>query len=112
MLMQNFGVTDKEHYGMLWYFWSGQLIVFSFFRKIPVLQYREEKILIKECGRSLFFFSNRKLLHIIDGRTFLSNQGGEIGKRTVCYITPRENNYCQYSILITPKIKLVQLVSF
>ena len=24
MLMQNFGVTGKEHYGMLWYFWSGQ----------------------------------------------------------------------------------------
>ena len=26
MLMQNFGVTNKEHYGMLWYFWSGQLV--------------------------------------------------------------------------------------
>ena len=24
MLMQNFGVTNQEHYGMLWYFWSGQ----------------------------------------------------------------------------------------
>ena len=24
--MQNFGETNKEHYGMLWYFWSGQLI--------------------------------------------------------------------------------------
>ena len=24
MLMQNFGVTNKELYGMLWYFWSGQ----------------------------------------------------------------------------------------
>ena len=24
-LMQNFGLTNKEHYGMLWYFWSGQL---------------------------------------------------------------------------------------
>ena len=23
--MQNFGGTNKEHYGMLWYFWSGQL---------------------------------------------------------------------------------------
>ena len=22
MLMQNFGVTNKEHYGMLWYFWG------------------------------------------------------------------------------------------
>ena len=26
MLMQNFGETNKEHYGMLWYFWSGQLL--------------------------------------------------------------------------------------
>ena len=25
VLMQNFGVTNKEHYGMLWYFWSGQM---------------------------------------------------------------------------------------
>ena len=25
MLMQNFGVTNKEHYGMLWYFWSDKL---------------------------------------------------------------------------------------
>ena len=24
ILMQNFGVTNKEHSGMLWYFWSGQ----------------------------------------------------------------------------------------
>ena len=24
MLIQNFEVTNKEHYGMLWYFWSGQ----------------------------------------------------------------------------------------
>ena len=27
MLMQHFGVTSKEHYGILWYFWSGQLFV-------------------------------------------------------------------------------------
>ena len=24
--MQNFGVTNKEHDGMLWYFWSGQFV--------------------------------------------------------------------------------------
>ena len=24
--MQNFEVTNKEYYGMLWYFWSGQLV--------------------------------------------------------------------------------------
>ena len=27
MVMQNFGVTNKEHYGILWYFSSGQLTV-------------------------------------------------------------------------------------
>ena len=26
MLMQTFGVTNEEHYGMLWIFWSDQLI--------------------------------------------------------------------------------------
>ena len=26
--MQNFGVTNKEHYGMLWYFWSGQFLLY------------------------------------------------------------------------------------
>ena len=25
VLMQNFRVTNEEHYGMLWYFWRGQL---------------------------------------------------------------------------------------
>ena len=25
MLMQNFGVTNKEHYGMLWYFLEGSI---------------------------------------------------------------------------------------
>ena len=29
LLMHNFGVRDKDHYGMLWYFWSGQLEVFD-----------------------------------------------------------------------------------
>ena len=24
----NFGVTNKERYGVLWYFWSGQLALF------------------------------------------------------------------------------------
>ena len=32
MLMQNFGVTNKEYYGMLWYFleWSIQSVPVSF----------------------------------------------------------------------------------
>ena len=29
MLMQNFEVTNKEHYGMLRYFWSGQFWVLN-----------------------------------------------------------------------------------
>ena len=40
--MQNFGVINKEHYGMLWYFWSGQLTpitrtVFRFPSELPRL---------------------------------------------------------------------------
>ena len=27
MLMPNVGVTNKEHYGMLWQFWSGQYLI-------------------------------------------------------------------------------------
>ena len=34
MLMQNSGVTNKEHYGMLWYFWSGQWRLYTC--KIPM----------------------------------------------------------------------------
>ena len=29
MRIKNFGVTNKEHYGMLWYFWSGQLGMYN-----------------------------------------------------------------------------------
>ena len=28
MLMQNFGVTNKEHYGMLWYFLEWLMLLF------------------------------------------------------------------------------------
>ena len=36
--MQNFGGTKKEHYGMLWYFWSGQFIpAFSCFEQLIFL---------------------------------------------------------------------------
>ena len=30
MLMQNFGVTDKEHYGMFWYLLEWSIFLFSF----------------------------------------------------------------------------------
>ena len=29
MLMQNFGATNKEHYGMLWYFQEWPILLFS-----------------------------------------------------------------------------------
>ena len=39
MLMQNFGVTNKEHYGMLWYFleWSIVVVVVIGHHQIIVL---------------------------------------------------------------------------
>ena len=30
MLMQNFVVTNKEHYGMLWYFLEWSIVVFDY----------------------------------------------------------------------------------
>ena len=45
MIMQNFGVTNKEHYGVLWYFleWSILLLVdelsFLFFSETIPRQY-------------------------------------------------------------------------
>ena len=40
MLMQNFGVTNKEHYGMLWYFWSGQLIAQRIAKRYKIFKFR------------------------------------------------------------------------
>ena len=39
MLMQNFGVTNKEHYGMFWYFleWSISAVLFL----NPIFQLRQ-----------------------------------------------------------------------
>ena len=31
MLMQNFGVTNKEHYGMLWYFLEWSIVLLTAF---------------------------------------------------------------------------------
>ena len=33
--MQNFGVTNKQYYGMLWCLWSGQLQAFLLFPAPP-----------------------------------------------------------------------------
>ena len=41
MLMQNFGVANKEYYGMLWYFWSGQ------FSKIWFLNSKRNPLAVK-----------------------------------------------------------------
>ena len=38
MLMQNFGVTKKEPYGMLWYFWSACFLLGKFpFETVKVM---------------------------------------------------------------------------
>ena len=36
MLKQNFAVTNQEHYGMLWYFWSGQLYLWLILKETNV----------------------------------------------------------------------------
>ena len=44
MLMQNLGVTNKEHYVMLWYFWSGQYFytcIFIFVSSFRNLDYSD-----------------------------------------------------------------------
>ena len=48
--MQNFGVTNKEHYGMLWYFleWS---IVYSYFEK--------------GCRKKIYTWQSRKALWVV-----------------------------------------------
>ena len=35
MLMQNFGVTIKEHYGMLWYFLEWSIAMFNIMLRLP-----------------------------------------------------------------------------
>ena len=40
MLMQNFGVTSKEHYGMLWYFLEWSIFLFFVFFCFPFFSVR------------------------------------------------------------------------
>ena len=57
MLMQNFGVTSKEHYGMLWYFleWSiaslcyGYESSFLYFFYVFIYSYIEVIYMIFTC---------------------------------------------------------------
>ena len=52
MVMQNFAVTNKEHYGMLWYFWSGRN-----FNLVPDPRFF---LLEKLWGRVCYNFSGQK----------------------------------------------------
>ena len=56
MITQNFGVTNKEHYGMLQYFWSGQM------GSIPVTENpfatRPERIIWEEWSLIALTFSD------------------------------------------------------
>ena len=34
MLMQNYGVTNKEHYGMFWYFWQWSIVLLYYVSRL------------------------------------------------------------------------------
>ena len=64
ILMQNFGVTNKEHYGMLWYFWTKRCSVsqergkiftlfFYFIHSCPSFHWLVPGIEIVECGANV-----------------------------------------------------------
>ena len=53
--MQNFGVTNKDHYGMLWYFWSG---LFG----VPVVQRQN----FGELGGKRGLFNFKGAVNLID----------------------------------------------
>ena len=66
MLMQNFGVTDKEHHGMLWYFleWSIMAIVCNF-NCISAVNEDLKEISIWCCRNSLLINPDKtKLLYV------------------------------------------------
>ena len=66
MLMQNFGVTDKEHHGMLWYFleWSIMAIVCNF-NCISEVNEDLKEISIWCCRNSLLINPDKtKLLYV------------------------------------------------
>ena len=69
--MQIFGVTNKEHYGMLQYFWSGQFLLATFFSPIFFVLFCIFGNLFRLCSLSLSLlfslcFSFYKLLYYID----------------------------------------------
>ena len=72
--MQIFGVTNKEHYGMLRYFWNGQFLLATFFTPIFFVLFCFLGNLFRLCSLSLslplspFFlcFSFYKLFYYID----------------------------------------------
>ena len=67
MLMQNFGVTNKDHYGMLWYFWSGLLGVSRGNEKLIMRVHKpkvEYKLALQEKPQGsilTYYYKNKKL---------------------------------------------------
>ena len=60
MLMENFGVTNKEHYRMLWYFleWSMAICLVAL-KAINDLKYRET---MGKRESNFFLWSNQKVI--------------------------------------------------
>ena len=59
MLMQNFGVTIKEHYGMLWYFleWSILRVALSWPPRKPTVFARLARWQLVICNNTKDYFS-------------------------------------------------------
>ena len=59
MLMQNFGATNKEHYGMLWYFLEWSIAMFCVPRRLrtadafPVVASHDRKCVC--CSQATFY---------------------------------------------------------
>ena len=69
--MQIFGVTNKEHYGMLQYFWSGQFLLATFFSPVFLfcfvfLGIYFDYVLSLSLSSFSLCFSFYKLLYYID----------------------------------------------
>ena len=65
MIMQNFGVTNREHYGMLWYFLEWSIV------EVIVVRYAS-LYMTKQCSIILLIGpmpSNKHRLYISDNAT-------------------------------------------
>ena len=81
MLMQNFGVTNREHYGMLWYFWSGQLCFLTLNLCLQAYQWNHSRwILTSESSLLDAFgaFHSAQNTGIFDQKSNGTNQCGSV----------------------------------